>query len=417
MTKLKSKVEKKNIVKEKDELNETKNNTDGDAEVENMSEDHAGAKKGGRGKKAVETEAASEETEATKGRKRAAKSPAGKTKKSKTDGQDANENISEEPESEDAAASDEKSQTINSTANKKGKQNRKSATKQQKGKKGQSKGEADYEVEDILEVRTNDSGTKEFLIKWKGYKKSDSTWEPEENLSCTNLIQEFYERTGSETSPRAGRKREAKSPASKAKKAKTVDQNKQNSRAASKSSRTKTPQKSMKGQNKPDHAEYEVEEVLDVAVKKGKKEFLIKWKGYDTSESSWEPEKNLSCKHLIEAFYEKSGKSGDEGKKAETDGSKLKQAAKAKGQKNKENDTSPVEYEVDKIVDMKTDKKGKKEFRIRWKGYGEDQDTWEPENMLSCKDLIDAFMASKENGKTKGSPKASAAAKRRNKKK
>lgn len=415
MAKLKSKVEKKNIVKEKDELSETKNITDGDAEVENMSEDHAGAKKGGRGKKAVETEAASEETEETKGRKRSAKSPAGKTKKSKTDGQDANENFSQEPESEDSAANDDKSQTVNSTASKKGKQNRKSAPKQQKGKKGQSKGAVDYEVEDILEMRTSSSGTKEFLIKWKGYKKSDSTWEPEENLSCTNLIQAFYEKTESETSPRAGRKREAKSPAPKAKKAKTVDQNKQDSRAASKSSRSKTPQKLPKGQNKTDNTEYEVEEILDVAVKKGKKEFLIKWKGYDTSQSSWEPEKNLSCKHLIEAFYEKTGKRGDEGKKTEPEGSKPKQAAKAKGQKNKENDT--VEYEVEKIIDMKTDKKGKKEFRIRWKGYGEDQDTWEPENMLSCKDLIDAFMASKENEKTKGSPKASAAAKRRTKKK
>eukprot|EP01052_Picozoa_sp_SAG31_P047547 SAG31_NODE_9565_length_1258_cov_1.321829_1_plen_127_part_00 len=49
------------------------------------------------------------------------------------------------------------------------------------------------------------------------------------------------------------------------------------------------------------------------------------------------------------------------------------QAAKAKRPKKE----APPEYEVDKILDK--DKRGKHVYyRVRWKGYTEDDDTWEP---------------------------------------
>ncbi|KAJ9088761.1 hypothetical protein DSO57_1019914 [Entomophthora muscae] len=50
--------------------------------------------------------------------------------------------------------------------------------------------------------------------------------------------------------------------------------------------------------------EYEVEILL---AKKGSGIFLsylVKWKGYDIAESSWEPAKNLSCRELVVAFEE-----------------------------------------------------------------------------------------------------------------
>ena len=37
--------------------------------------------------------------------------------------------------------------------------------------------------------------------------------------------------------------------------------------------------------------EYEVEEILDHKLVRGKKKFLIRWKGY--SDNTWEPEENL----------------------------------------------------------------------------------------------------------------------------
>ncbi|XP_041123702.1 chromodomain Y-like protein 2 [Polyodon spathula] len=49
-------------------------------------------------------------------------------------------------------------------------------------------------------------------------------------------------------------------------------------------------------------------------------------------------------------------------------------------------------YEVEKIVDKRKNKKGKWEYLIRWKGYGSNEDTWEPEHHLQhCEEFIDDF--------------------------
>lgn len=52
----------------------------------------------------------------------------------------------------------------------------------------------EFEVEKIIEVRFKKNGTKEFLIRWKGFSPADDTWEPEKNLNCPELIAKFMQK-------------------------------------------------------------------------------------------------------------------------------------------------------------------------------------------------------------------------------
>ena len=52
--------------------------------------------------------------------------------------------------------------------------------------------------------------------------------------------------------------------------------------------------------------EFEVEEVLDARVKRRKLEYFVKWKGYDESNNTWEPEGNLeNAPTKIQEFHKR----------------------------------------------------------------------------------------------------------------
>ena len=51
-----------------------------------------------------------------------------------------------------------------------------------------------FSVEKIVSKQVV-GGKTQYLLKWKGYNSDENTWEPEENLDCQDLLDEFNKRT------------------------------------------------------------------------------------------------------------------------------------------------------------------------------------------------------------------------------
>ena len=66
-------------------------------------------------------------------------------------------------------------------------------------------------------------------------------------------------------------------------------------------------------------------------------------------------------------------------------------AAKEEGESS--SDDGPPSEEVETLVGQRRSKAdgGANEYKIRWKGYGPDEDTWQPQEALCCDDLLHDF--------------------------
>ncbi|KAH8330149.1 hypothetical protein KR074_005091 [Drosophila pseudoananassae] len=163
---------------------------------------------------------------------------------------------------------------------------------------------------------------------------------------------------------------------------------------------------------KPDggEEEFEVEAIVGHKTVRGVSHFQVRWKGYDKSEDTWEPEADLNCNDLIAKFKAKvkvtykiiqeniKVKVGKGPKPAAKKAGNGRRGSSAGGQKKSDTSDDPEkEWVVERIIDYVDDEKDGGLYRIRWKGFGRKDDTWEPESNLSCEGLIEKFKRKMES--------------------
>ncbi|XP_076761181.1 uncharacterized protein LOC143429410 [Xylocopa sonorina] len=171
--------------------------------------------------------------------------------------------------------------------------------------------------------------------------------------------------------------------------------------------------------------EYEVEKLVGQRTIKGRRQFLVRWKGYGEDSDTWEQEKDLNCAELIEEYLAENTEDEEENKIKKSDNTPKLQKIKSPKveKKSKRSKTSlkkqtengkqitaadddknekdnQKEFEVEKIIEVHFKKNKTREFLIRWKGFTSADDTWEPEENLNCPELIEKFMQKVEKAKT-----------------
>jgi len=118
--------------------------------------------------------------------------------------------------------------------------------------------------------------------------------------------------------------------------------------------------------------EYSVERVIDRRLGKNNRvEYLLKWKGYDEEDNTWEPEENLDCPQLIADFEENRKKKE---KKRSLPQEEKKEDKRPSKKKATEDENRPRGFdrglEPEKVIGA-TDSSGELMFLMKWKSSDE----------------------------------------------
>ncbi|KAH8353007.1 hypothetical protein KR084_008229 [Drosophila pseudotakahashii] len=184
------------------------------------------------------------------------------------------------------------------------------------GKGSDGEEEEEYAVEKIIDRRVR-KGKVEYYLKWKGYAETENTWEPESNLDCQDLIQQ-YELSRKDEEKAAASKKDRPNSSAKAKEATgrvstsgpAASKRKSEEPAApvgNKSKRTTDAEQdggiSVSGSTGFDRG-LEAEKILGASDNNGRLTFLIQFKGVDQAEMVPSSVANLKIPQMVIHFYE-----------------------------------------------------------------------------------------------------------------
>lgn len=172
-----------------------------------------------------------------------------------------------------------------------------------------NKDDGDYEVEDIIDHKF-EKKVRHFLVRWKNCSADEDTWEPESSLACPDIVKKYFE-NNPDAQQTPGTTSSRKRPANKEKPAVPAKKSKEKNTSATTDTDTTKVDDNSDAENKSDadeaangDGEYEVEDIIDHKIARGKTSFLIRWKNYDASGDTWEPESSLSCPEIIANYKE-----------------------------------------------------------------------------------------------------------------
>jgi len=154
-----------------------------------------------------------------------------------------------------------------------------------------------------------------------------------------------------------------------------------------------------------DEEEFVVEKVVDTRMRGGKREYLLKWKGYPDSENTWEPSENLDCPELIQAFEDKAKKDKEEkGKKRkikessggdkDDEGTSTSSSSSKKKKVQEDEENKPRGFDrglqPERIIGA-TDSSGELMFLMKWKDSDEADLVPARQANVRCPQIVIAF--------------------------